>query len=598
MIYRRLAFAAAAAVLASYAQTAPTTLRQAAAQRALLIGSAADADEYGQANKLLIPAYAATLSTEYSMLEGENAMKWDVTQPTQTTFNFGPGDKLVAFAQANKMLVRGHNLCWYQQFPAWLTSYAQSATPTQMSAVLQNHIQTVVTHYKGQVFAWDVVNEPFTDPPAGAASVLRNSIWYNQPGIGIGVGYIEQALQWAHAADPSALLFVNDYSIEGPGAKFDAMYAMAQDFVNRGVPIHGVGFEMHLDTSGYPSSNGLAQNIQKIAALGLQVHITEMDVRIPVDSAGNASAADLKNQAATYQRIMTVCLQNPGCTALQVWGLSDGNSWIPGTFKGFGDALPFDVNYQPKPAFTSLLNALTSVAPTLDSANIVNAASYQGGSVAPGELVTIYGANYGPAALVGAALDSSGRVSSNLNSTQVTFDGIAAPLIYSLAGQVSAVVPYEVSTQTQTAVQYSFNGVSSNTASIPVAKVVPGIFSVNGSGAGPGSILNPDNTVNSAQNPVAAGGFVVVFATGAGTVVGGAVDGALAPGAANQTLAVTATVGGVNAPILYAGPAPGEVNGVLQVDLTIPASVPSGNQPLLIAVGGVPSQTGITVAVK
>jgi uncharacterized protein (TIGR03437 family) len=295
---------------------------------------------------------------------------------------------------------------------------------------------------------------------------------------------------------------------------------------------------------------------------------------------------------------MTVCLQNPACTAFQVWGLSDGNSWIPGFYTGFGDALPFDVNYQPKAAFTSLMNAMTSVAPTLSSANIVNAASYQGGSVAPGELVTIYGADFGPQTLVGAALDSNGRVASNLSSTQVTFDGIAAPLIYSLAGQVSAVVPYEVSTKSQTAVQYSYGGVTSNTATVPVTQAVPGIFSVNGSGTGPGSILNPDNTLNSAQNPVAAGSFVVVFATGAGTVVGGAVDGALAPAAAKQTLSVSATVGGVNAPIIYAGAAPGEVNGVLQVDLTIPTGVALGNQPLVITVGGVASQTGITVGVK
>src|SRR5271170_6647652 len=110
-----------------------TTLRQAAATRAIPIGAAADADEYGEANKLLIPQYASTLSTQFSQLEPENAMKWDVTQPTQTTFNFEPGDKLVAFAQANSMKVRGHNLCWYQQFPLWLAPYAETATAAQMS---------------------------------------------------------------------------------------------------------------------------------------------------------------------------------------------------------------------------------------------------------------------------------------------------------------------------------------------------------------------------------------------------------------------------------------------------------------------------------
>jgi endo-1,4-beta-xylanase len=353
-----------------------TTLRQAAAQRGLPFGAAADADEYGQANKLNIPSYASTLSTQFSMLEPENAMKWDVTQPGQTTFNFEPGDKLVAFAQANHMIVRGHNLCWHQQFPAWLTSYAQTATTAQMSAVLQNHINTVVSHYKGQVFAWDVVNEPFNDPATGVLPDLRNSIWYNQPGIGLtSTGYIEQALRWAHQADPNALLFINDYNLEAPGSKFNALYAMVKDFVSRGVPINGVGFEMHLTLGSYPSSTGLAQNIQALYALGLQVHISEMDVRLQVNSQGVASAADLQSQADQYQRIMTVCLQNPGCTAFQVWGVSDGNSWIPGSFPGFGAALPFDVNYQSKPAFTSLVNGMQTVPPTLNGANIVNAAN-------------------------------------------------------------------------------------------------------------------------------------------------------------------------------------------------------------------------------
>jgi len=594
-----LARLTALSLVFAFCGSAQTTLRQAAAQRALPIGAAADADEYGQANKLNIPAYATTLSTQFSMLEPENAMKWDVTQPGQNTFNFEPADKLVAFAQANHMVVRGHNLCWHSQLPAWLGPYAQTATPAQMSTVLQNHINTVVGHFQGQVFAWDVVNEPFNDPATGVLPDLRNSIWYNQPGIGqSGTGYIEQALRWAHAADPNALLFINDYNLEAPGAKFNALYAMVKDFVSRGVPINGVGFEMHLTLGSYPSSTGLAQNIQALYALGLQVHITEMDVRLQVDSNGNASAADLQSQAAQYQRIMTVCLQNPGCTAFQVWGVSDGNSWIPGAFSGFGAALPFDVSYQPKPAFNSLISAMQTVAPTLNGANIVNAASYQGGSVAPGELVTIFGANFGPPSLAGAQLDSNGRVASTLSGTQVLFDGTPAPLIYSLAGQVSAVVPYEVAGKTQTVVQYVYNNVLSNTVTVPVVPTVPGVFSQNSLGTGPGSMLNPDNTLNTAQNPIPAGSYVQIFATGAGTIAGGAIDGAPAPGAGAQTLTVTATVAGVNAPILYAGPAPGEVNGVLQVDLTIPAGTPSGPQPVVILVNGVASQGGVTVAVK
>jgi len=184
--------------------SAQTTLRQAGAQRMLLMGAAADSNEFGQSDRLKIPAYAATLGSQYSMLEPENAMKWNPIHPSQNVYSFGPADNLVAFAQAHQMAVRGHNLCWYAFNPTWVTNLAATATTNMMSSVLYDHINTVLSHYKGQVFAWDVVNEAFND---SAGNTLRDSIWYNQPGIGLsGTGYIEQAFRWAHDADPAALL--------------------------------------------------------------------------------------------------------------------------------------------------------------------------------------------------------------------------------------------------------------------------------------------------------------------------------------------------------------------------------------------------------
>ena len=295
---------------------------------------------------------------------------------------------------------------------------------------------------------------------------------------------------------------------------------------------------------------------------------------------------------------MTVCLQNPGCTAFQTWGFTDKHSWIPGSYPGFGAALHFELNYQPKPAVNSMLAALQTVPPTLNASAIVNAASYQGGAVAPGEFVTIFGANYGPGSLVNGQLDSSGRFSSNLAGTQVSFDGIPAPFYYAVAGQVSVIVPFEVAGKSQTVVQYQYNNVQSNTVTLPVAAAAPGIFAANASGTGPGAILNPDYSINSAANPCPAGSFIQIYGTGGGTVSGGASDGGLAAGAANLTQQVTATIGGINAPVLYAGSAPGLVNGVLQIDLTIPPGLASGPQPVVISVGGKPSQTGITAAIK
>jgi len=582
----------------------PTTLRQAAAPQGIPIGAAASADEYGPPDLLLNPSYANLLSSQYSMLEPGNAMKWDVTQPTQTTYNFGPGDELVAFAQKNAMRVRGHNLCWYTQFPSWLQPYAATATPAQMATLLQNHINAEVTHFAGQVFAWDVVNEAFDDSPAAA---LRDSIWYDQPGIGqTGTGYIAQAFQWAHAADPSALLFYNDYNIEEPGPKFDAVLSMVQDFVNNGVPINGVGFEMHVLSTYYPSASQLAQNMQALAALGLQVHITEMDVRLPVDASGNASAADLQTQAQIYQTIMTVCLQQPNCTAFQVWGVSYNDSWIPSVFPGYGAALPFDFNYNPTPAFSALMTAMqtTTTPPSLKVSNVVNAASYQGGPVASGEIVTVYDSTYGPASLVLGQPDATGKFPTSVGGVQVLFDGVPAPLLYASADSgVGAIVPFEVAGKQQTVVEYLYNPGSgaavSNTATLPVAAAAPAIFALNESGSGPGAILNLDYTVNSASNPVSAGGYIQVFGTGGGAIVGGATDGAPASGAANlATQPVTATIGGVAAKVVYAGTAPGLVNGAMQVDLQIPTGLAPGPQPVVITVGTAVSQRGITVAVQ
>jgi endo-1,4-beta-xylanase len=365
---------------AIYAQM---TLRQAADQRALLIGAAAAAGEFGNPNPLVLePSYAYTLAAQYNMLEPENAMKWNAIHPAANTYDFQSGDALVAFAQAHHMQVRGHNLCWDSYNPDWVKALAATATPETMSAVLQDHIKTVVTHYKGQVFAWDVVNEALSDTQTGIGIRMKNSIWYNQPGIGsTGTGYVEQAFRWAHAANPKALLFYNDYGIEDPGSKFNAVYAMVNDFLARGVPIHGVGMQMHISETGNPTSAGLAQNIRRLTALGLQVHITEMDVRIPVDLNGIGSPVSLQRQAQAYQRVLAICLQNPGCTAFQTWGFTDKHSWIPTFYPGFGAALPFDVNYQPKPAFYSLLSALQTAPPGITSSGIGNDAGDQGEAI-------------------------------------------------------------------------------------------------------------------------------------------------------------------------------------------------------------------------
>ena len=589
MIHYRSMRILLALLLLSLASAMAQTLRDSGAQRGVLMGAAVDTAYIASD-----ATYAATLAEQYSMIEAENEMKWAAIEPTQGVFNFAPGDILVSFAQTNAMELRGHNLCWYAYNPDWLAN--GNFTPSQLYTLLQTYITQVVGYFKGQVFAWDVVNEALADDGSG----LRDSIWYNQPGIGLsGPGYIDQAFRWAHAADPNALLFYNDYSVEDANnnPKSDAMYSLVQGMLARGVPINGVGLQLHITTDpSYVSPAGLEANVVRLIALGLQVHFTELDVRIPVDANGNASANDLAAQAQRYQDIVSVCIKHPGCSAVQTWGFTDKYSWIPGAFPGYGAALPFDANYQSKPAYASIQQALTGTPPSFSGSGIANAAGYQGGVVAPGEIVTIFGANAGPVSLTPLEI-SGGILKNSIGGVQVFFDGVAAPIVYALVNQSSVIVPFGVAGHNTTTIQYSYNGVMSSPQTLLVAQTAPAIFAQNSTGSGPGAILNQDNSLNSASNPAAVGSVVQVFATGGGVTNPGGADGALATGIQHQAVTPTATVGGVAATVQYAGTSPGLVNGVMQVNVQIPQGA-SGAQPLVITMNGASSQSNITLAVQ
>jgi endo-1,4-beta-xylanase len=171
---------------------------------------------------------------------------------------------------------------------------------------------------------------------------------------GNGTAYLERCFRWAHEADPQTLLFYNEAEAETLGPKSDAIYAMVQDFRKRGVPIDGVGFEMHIGNLQLEIAS-ISANIGRFTALGVQVHITEMDVALPVDANGNASPGDLQRQADIYRQTAAACLAHYGCTAIQTWGFTDKYSWIDWhSNKTLGAALPFDRNYLPKPAYQTL----------------------------------------------------------------------------------------------------------------------------------------------------------------------------------------------------------------------------------------------------
>jgi uncharacterized protein (TIGR03437 family) len=242
--------------------------------------------------------------------------------------------------------------------------------------------------------------------------------------------------------------------------------------------------------------------------------------------------------------------------------------------------------------------ASNSGTPSYSAISVLNAASGQGGGVSPGEMVVIYGSNLGPASLAGLQL-SNGAVATSAGNTQVLFDGAPAPIIYASAGQTAVMVPYEVAVGGVTEMQVVYNGVKSNVASLQVVDVIPGLFTANASGKGPGAILNQDLSVNSAANPAAPGSVVVLYGTGEGQTNPVGLDGALTGTVWPLPIApVSVTIGGVGATVGYAGEAPGLVAGMLQVNATIPAGLGSGAQPVVVTVGGASSQPGVTVAVK
>jgi endo-1,4-beta-xylanase len=296
------------------------------------------------------PRYNAVLAQEYNMITPENTMKWPALHPEKAKYDFKDADYLVKFAQASRMLVRGHTLVWHQANPTWLVK--TSFTQKQWTNILRDHINTVVRHFKGQLAYWDVVNEAIDDKPPYA---LRESPWLQN----VGTDYIEKAFHWAHQADPEVKLFYNDYNTEGLNKKSDAVYRLAGRLLERKVPLHGIGLQMHISLEQYPPLKEVAKNIRRLGGLGLEVHITECDVRIkePV------TAKKLEEQAKIYRYLMEVCLAEQHCTAFITWGFTDAASWVPSFFKGHDQALPFDRAYHKKPAYEALIEALKKGTP-------------------------------------------------------------------------------------------------------------------------------------------------------------------------------------------------------------------------------------------
>jgi endo-1,4-beta-xylanase len=311
-------------------------LRELAKEHGLQIGAAASANSLRND-----PLYGEVLAHEFNLLTTENELKFGPVHPQPDTYSFADADTIIDFAQKHGMAVRGHVLVWHQQTPAWLD--AGVWTESTLTQILQEHIQTVVGRYQGRIQYWDVVNEAIDD-----TGEMRETLWYRL----LGQDYLDLAFQWTHESDPQAQLFYNDYNTEGMNTKSDRVYTLVKGMLERDVPIHGVGLQMHIPVDKVPA--GLQANIQRLADLGLEVHITELDVRIP----GELTLEKLNRQAETYRQVLEACLAVEKCTAFITWGFTDRYSWVPGFFAGWGSALLFDSHYRPKPAYEALMEAL------------------------------------------------------------------------------------------------------------------------------------------------------------------------------------------------------------------------------------------------
>jgi len=239
--------------------------------------------------------------------------------------------------------------------------------------------------------------------------------------------------------------------------------------------------------------------------------------------------------------------------------------------------------------------------PTVIAGGVVNAASFNAGAVAPGEIITIYGSLIGPPQLATMQLNAdSTSIVNKLGETRVLFDGIPAPLLYASATQTSAIVPYAVADKASTRMTVEYLGTSSAEAVLNVVDASPAIFAINSSGAGPGAVLNQNSSVNSATNAAARGTIIQIFATGEGATSPDGVDGKLAtvPLPAPKQ-AVSVRIGGIDAPLVYAGGAPGLVAGLIQINVQVPETAPVGVAvPIVVRVGGIDSPAGVTIAVK
>ena len=300
-------------------------------------------------------ADSSIIIQHFNSITAENVMKMGPIHPEENRFNWEPADAIVEFAQSHGMKMRGHTLCWHNQAPRWMfrDTAGNNVSKEVLLKRLKEHITEVVTRYKGKIYAWDVVNEVIADD---SATYFRNSLWHQI----CGEDFVAKAFEYAHAVDPNAKLFYNDYNTEQP-VKREKIYRMVKKMKDAGVPIHGVGLQGHWNIYD-PLKTELKKSIELFSSLGLDVQVTELDISVypPGRSRDSTFTPGLtpereQKQVEQYKTIFEIARQHKkALTGITFWNVSDRRSWLDNR-GGKNYPLLFDQENKPKKAYYEVI---------------------------------------------------------------------------------------------------------------------------------------------------------------------------------------------------------------------------------------------------
>jgi endo-1,4-beta-xylanase len=561
------------------------------------------------------PTYAQHILQMFNYAVLENEMKWPMWEA-----NRNPALQAVAWLRSNGITVRGHNLIWpgRSNLPAGVV--AMLNPPVNAEALrtrIHDHFTDILNATRGTLVDWDVLNEPVTNRDVmNALGDAEMAAWF----------------QWAREIDPNVKLYTNDYGIVTNGGydpHQDQFYNVIQYILDHGGPVDGIGLQSHFGGALTPPERVL-EILDRFAGFGKDLQVTEFDI----------NTTDEQLQADYTRDFITAAFSHPAIKGFLMWGFWAGAHWLPnaallrldwsakpnydvwmdltqhqwwtdvegrtdanGVFRTRGFLGDYDIEVAGQTVAATVAagdtpNYVFAGAhglPDFAADGVVNAASLLAGPVAPGEIVEFRGTGFGwPETAAG--LPSAGQLPVSGGDLRVLFDGVAAPMLYSLTGRAAAIVPYGVSGTTSAQIEYL--GARSPVIALPVVPAAPGVFCTFGSCAlnlGAGG----EAATNTATHPADKGGRVALFLTGDGLMSPEATDGRLPPASdgPRPVLPVVVRIGGVEstcpdnwAGLVYAG--------VTEVIACVPESAPSGAVGLEVTVGGVAAQSGMTVAVR